>query len=135
MTPHITLGIPAVAQLARRLQALAKPLDDELVLVQYFDQAGGGSGKWWTSLEEANHMSTVDDVHQRLALLPEWGQRNAVRVVRIPPGEDVAFLYGRARPQVGTTGPATGRWFAGGAEQFRLLEFDEAWVVASRAIP
>ncbi|MBW3650399.1 MAG: hypothetical protein KY458_07520 [Actinobacteria bacterium] len=98
----------------------AGPLDDELVLVQYFDEAGDGSGKWWTSLDEANRMSTTDDVHQRLALLPEWGSENAVRVLRIPPGEDVAFLYGRARPQVGTTGPARGQWFAGGGEQFRL---------------
>lgn len=29
----------------------------------------------------------------------------------------------------------TAQWFAGGGEQFRLLELDEAWVVASRAMP
>jgi hypothetical protein len=108
------------------------PLDDELVLVQYYEEGGSGTMKWWTSTDEANALTTDAEVMDRLALIPDWGPRDAVRVARIPEGTDVTFLHGRAGPQasreLGVTVP-------GGGEQFRFLDFDEGWIVASRRLP
>ena len=108
------------------------PLDDELVLVQYFEEGGSGTMKWWTSTDEANALATDGEVMERLALIPDWGPRDAVRVARIPEGTDVTFLHGRAGPQasreLGVTVP-------GGGEQFRFLDFDEEWIVATRGLP
>lgn len=108
------------------------PLDDELVLVQYFEEGGSGTMKWWTSTDEANALATDGEVMDRLALIPDWGPRDAVRVARIPEGTDVTFLHGRAGPQdsreLGITVP-------GGGEQFRFLDFDEDWIVATRRLP
>lgn len=76
-------------------------------------------------------MPTIDDVRQRLALPPEWGERTAVRVARIPEGTDVEFLYGRAKGQVSEAGDV----YAGGGKQFRFRDFDERWILETRRIP
>ncbi|SRR6266511_684880 len=108
------------------------PVNRDLHLVQYFDESSTrASMKWWTSTDDANSMATIEDVRQRLALLPEWGERDAVRVAHIPEGTSVDFLHGQAAKQTAQTGAR----YAGGAEQFRFRDFDERWVVETRTIP
>lgn len=107
------------------------PLDRDLTLVQY--PVGDGTratAKWWTSTDEGNLAQTMDDVHRRLALLPEWGDRNAVRVARIPEGTEVEYLYGRTAAQV-----QDGVVYAGHGEQFRFRDFDEQWIRERRTLP
>jgi hypothetical protein len=87
--------------------------------------------RWWTSTGDANTMATIDEVRQRLALLPEWGERDAVRVARVPHGTKVEFLYGQTAEQTAQTGVR----YAGGAEQFRFRDFDERWVLETRTVP
>ncbi|HEV8686729.1 MAG TPA: hypothetical protein VGQ84_05595 [Gaiellaceae bacterium] len=107
------------------------PLDRDLVLVQYFDESSSSATmKWWTSTGDANTMATIEEVRHRLALLPDWGERDAVRVARVPRGTEVEFLHGQAAEQT-----AHGLRYAGGAEQFRFRDFDERWVLETRTIP
>jgi hypothetical protein len=108
------------------------PLDRDLTVVQYFDESSSrASMRWWTSTGDANTMATIDEVRQRLALLPEWGERDAVRVARVPHGTKVEFLYGQTAEQTAQTGVR----YAGGAEQFRFRDFDERWVLETRTVP
>jgi hypothetical protein len=108
------------------------PLDDDLVVVQYTDYGNPGSLNWWTTTTQANSMKTLDEVTDQLALLPEWGARDGVRVARIPEGSNVTFMYGKTAPQ---TSKLNGKVYQGGGEQFRFLEFDEDWIVEFRKIP
>ena len=86
------------------------PLGEELRLVQYFDKSSErASLKWWTSTDEANSMRTIDEVRERLALLPEWGERDAVRTARVPRGTEVEFLHGEAAEQRVAHGAAVRR--------------------------
>ena len=108
------------------------PLDRDLTLVQYpVGDGAGATAKWWTSTDEGNLAQTMDDVHRRLALLPEWGERTSVRVARIPEGTEVEYLYGRAAPQVAEDGVA----YAGHGQQFRFRDFDEQWIRETRQLP
>ena len=108
------------------------PLDDDLVVIQYTDYSNPGSLNWWTTTGQANKMSTIDDVMDDLALLPEWGARDGVRVATIPAGSNVTFLYGKTAKQVSQL---TGKVYAGGGEQFRFLDFDEDWIVEFTKVP
>jgi hypothetical protein len=108
------------------------PIDRDLTLVQYFDESSSrASMKWWTSTGSANDMTTIEEVRQRLALLPEWGERDAVRVARVPHGSHVEFLHGTAADQTAQTGAR----YLGGGEQFRFRDFDERWVLETRSVP
>lgn len=107
------------------------PLDRDIELVQYFDPDRPGSPKWWTSTDEANELRTIDEVHERLALDPAWGERTGVRVIKIPKGTDVTFIHGKAK-EITTN---TGDLLKGGGEQFRFLDFEEDWIVSTRRIP
>jgi len=106
-------------------------LSRDLHVVQYFDGADpNATNKWWTPTSEANRMSTVDDVHQRLALLPEWGTRNTAQVAVIPRGTPSEFLYGRAAAQEGR-----GITYAGQGLQIRFRDFDPKWIRETRPLP
>ncbi len=121
-------------RLARELENFAPgtasyhtgPLDEDLWMVQFSDSAGGGSLSWWTTVDQAGAFRSVDDVHEALALLPEWGHRDAFAVARVPEGTDIGFLEGDAAPQLQ---PSTGRVFEGGGQQLLLERFDTDWVV------
>lgn len=48
------------------------PLEDDLVLVQFHADTALGDGrsaKWWTTLDQANSFSTIEDVQQLIQLL------------------------------------------------------------------
>ena len=88
-------------------------------------------GKSWSaSLELDNKMPTVDDIHQHLALVkPDWGARNSYSLIKIPAGEQVTFISGKAAKQFSRE---TGEPFAGTGYQIRLRDFDEKWVIATK---
>lgn len=113
---------------------MSGPLDEDLTLVSYHADTPLGQGrsaKWWTSLSEGNGFSTIGDVHQGLALPPEWGTREVVSVIRIPKGTDVTAYVGHAAEQIG----ADGTRYAGQSLQYRFKDFDPSWIVDSRKIP
>ena len=109
-------------------------LSDDLTLVQFHSNAPIGSGrtlKWWTSLEQANKFSTEEDLLQSLALLPEWGERNYVTLIRIPKGTDVAFYKGFAKFQFSR---GTQEIYFGGGIQYRFKYFDKNWIIKTKLI-
>lgn len=75
-------------------------------------------------------MSTIDDVHQGLALPPEWGSRDAVTVIKIPKGTDITAYKGLASPQLGKTGEL----FNGNAVQYRFKDFDPSWILETKSL-
>jgi hypothetical protein len=108
-------------------------LDDDLFLVSYHVDKPVGQGrsvKWWTTFEQGNKMSTIEDIHQSLALLPEWGSREAVSVAKIPQGTKIESYQGFAEKQF----DPFGNEYKGGGEQFRFKFFDEAWIIDTRSI-
>lgn len=52
-------------------------IDKDLYLVQFHSNAEVGNGrslKYWTTFDEANGISTVDDYMNQMALLSNWEQ-------------------------------------------------------------
>lgn len=105
-------------------------IDDDLYLVQY--HGGEGSLKYWTTTGQANSFSTVDEVMEGLALLPEWGDRSMVSVAKIPAGTEVKYAFGTAIEQ---TSRITGQTVSGNGLQYLFEEFDPSWVLETRQIP
>ncbi|MDG5493415.1 RHS repeat-associated core domain-containing protein [Niveispirillum sp. BGYR6] len=109
-------------------------LTEDLTLVSYHQDTPFGEGrsaKWWTTTDQANSFSTVDDVHQGLALPPEWGKREVTSVAKIPKGTDITAYIGTAKEQQSNISGV----FKGGATQLRFKDFDPSWIVESRRIP
>lgn len=80
---------------------------------------------WATHLNIDDKMPTTEHIHQHLALVkPDWGERNAYSVIKIPKGEQVTFISGKAAYKESKTFEP----FAGGGYQVRLREFDEKWI-------
>ena len=111
-------------------------LKEDLWLINYHDKAkplGLGKGErtlsWATHLELDNKMPTVDDIHQHLALVkPDWGARNSYSLIKIPAGEQVTFISGKAAGQFSKAGDE----FLGGGYQIRLRDFDEEWIIETK---
>lgn len=77
-------------------------IDKDMTLVQFHSDAAVGSGrslKFWTTAEEANKFSTIDEYMDKMALLSEWGERGTVSVSKIPAGTKVKYAIGTARGQ------------------------------------
>jgi hypothetical protein len=110
-------------------------LSRDLTVVQYHCDAAVQEGRslaWFTPVHEVNPLHTVDEVMDRLALLRCWSERTQVTVARIPAGEPVRFLYGRARAQHDL---ATGERRPGGGVQYRFYNFDPNWILETRELP
>ncbi len=112
-------------------QLISGRLKDDLVLVSYHADVPLGqnrTAKWWTTTDQANAMPTIEDIHQRLALPPEWGTREAVSVIRIPKGSEITAYKGLASEQLGQTG----QLFGGNGVQYRFKDFDPDWIIETR---
>lgn len=109
-------------------------IDADMTLVQFHSDAAVGQGrslKFWTSAEEANKFSTIDEYMNNMALLSEWGDRGTVSVSKIPAGTKVKYAIGTAREQANIV---TGEVRSGGGLQILFDEFDPNWVVQTREI-
>ena len=90
------------------------------------------TAKWWTTTAEANQISSVAELRKRLALPPEWGDRSAVSVARIPKGTEIEYYVGTAKEQISRVDGAV---FPGGGTQYRFRDFDPAWITETRTLP
>lgn len=106
-------------------------LSRDLVLVRFSNQANGRLN-WFSPIQEANRLATMDEVLNYFALLSKWGERNWVTVARIPKGEQVKFLYGRAKVQQDLAKVEVRQ---GGGVQYRFYDFDPNWVSQTLEIP
>lgn len=103
-------------------------LSRPLCLVRYYGRRveRDPGATWWTTCDENRRLPTISAVRRRLALPRAWGRRDARIFARIPAGETVVYLRGRAAPQCEPGGSAC---FPGGGVQllFRDDDFHRAW--------
>ena len=72
----------------------------------------------------------VNDYMNKLALSKEWGDRNTVKVARIPAGIEVEYAVGTAREQLLIEDPRPG-----GGVQYLFSQFDTDWITEIRGFP
>lgn len=107
-------------------------IDEDLYLVQFHSNAEVGSGrslKYWTTFDEANGISTVDDYMNKMALLSNWGARDNVSIAKIPAGTKIKYAIGTAKEQVGAIESRPG-----GGLQILFEQFDDSWVLDTRPL-
>ena len=108
-------------------------IEEDLYLVQFHSNAEVGSGrslKYWTTFDEANGISTVDDYMNQMALLSNWGARDNVSIAKISAGTKIKYAIGTAREQVGAIESRPG-----GGLQILFEQFDDGWVLETRPLP
>ncbi|MBA3602478.1 MAG: hypothetical protein H0W50_02305 [Parachlamydiaceae bacterium] len=107
----------------------------EMVLVQYHGSGVVGvdrSHNWWMVPNEANYFHTLEEVMNKAGLLTSFGERNFVSVARIPKGEQLTFLSGKAGKQIDAI---TGEIRPGGATQLRIKDFKAEWIRETKKLP
>lgn len=82
--------------------------------------------KWATHIKVAKNIITMDDVYEHLGLLKEWGNRDAMTLIKIPKGERATFISGHSMWQESIL---TNDFKKGGGFQIRFRDFDEKWIV------
>jgi len=111
-----------------------RPTATPRCLVNYFDGSqplGSRSYKYWTSCDENAKFKTITDVQNGLALLPDWGPRNARVIACVPAGASLPYLRGQAAPK---WSEEAGRQYYGRDLQFRVLSFNKDWIVQRQAV-
>ena len=103
-------------------------VDKDLILVQYSSDAPDASLCYWTTVDEANRITTLNDYMDKLALSKDWGNRNNVKVERNPAGIEVKYAVGTAREQLLIADPRPG-----GGVQFLFNQFDTDWITEIRS--
>ena len=103
-------------------------VDKDLILVQYSSDAPDASLCYWTTIDEANGITTLNDYMDKLALSKDWGNRNTVKVARIPAGIEVKYAVGTAREQLLIADPRPG-----GGVQYLFNQFDTDWITEIRS--
>ena len=103
-------------------------VDKDLILVQYSSDAPDASLCYWTTVGEANGITTLNDYMDKLALSKDWGNRNTVKVARIPAGTEVKYAVGTAREQLLIADPRPG-----GGVQYLFNQFDTDWITEIRS--
>jgi hypothetical protein len=113
-------------------------LEEDLYLVQLHADVplhDGRSAKYWTTADQANALTSLDDFEEYLALNPDWneytGPRVQISVARIPKGEQITFAIGSASSQPSNQ---LGRELKGGAIQLLFADFDPSWIRSTRTV-
>ena len=86
----------------------------------------GGEKIWCNDVE--NEITSLNDYMDKLALSKDWGNRNTVKVARIPAGTKVKYAVGTAREQLLITDPRPG-----GGIQYLFNQFDTEWITEVRS--
>jgi hypothetical protein len=87
--------------------------------------------KWFMPVCEGNKHCTIEEVQNAMAKLSACGQISHVTLARIPPGEPVRFLYGRAMEKID---PVNSEVRPGGGVQYRFFDFDLNWIVLTKKL-
>jgi hypothetical protein len=83
-------------------------------------------------LAEGNKHWTVDEIQNAMAKLNKFGDVTEVSVAKIPAGEPVRFLHGRAKEQADLL---SNEMRPGGGVQYRFFDFDPKWIVQTKKLP
>lgn len=104
-------------------------VEEDMILVQFSSDAPNASLRYWTTVDEANGISTIDEYMNKMALSSEWGNRNVVKVARVSKGTNVTHAIGTAKAQTNIIDPRPGN-----GKQILFSEFDTDWVTEVRTI-
>ena len=70
---------------------------EDMILVQFSSDAPNASLRYWTTIDEANGISTIEEYMDKMALSKEWGNRNVVKVARVKKGTEVTHAIGKQK--------------------------------------
>lgn len=107
----------------------------DLLVVQYHSSAPLGelrTHKWFMPACEGNKLCTIESVMDSVSKLTHYGEITHVSVAKIPAGEPVRLLHGRA---ISKLDPDTQIIRPGGGVQYRFFDFDPKWIVATKKLP
>ena len=108
-------------------------VEKDIYLVQFHSGAKVGEGrslKYWTTIDQANDISTIDDYMNKMALLSEWGDRDYVSIAKVPAGTKIKYAEGTARPQSNDIETRPGNGI-----QLLFEKFYDGWVIETRQLP
>lgn len=88
--------------------------------------------KWFMPATQGNKLHTIEEVMNSVSKIKAFGEITQVSVARIPAGEPIKFLHGRA---VSKFDSHTNVIRPGSGVQYRFYDFDPKWIVETRALP
>lgn len=101
-----------------------------MYIVQFHSDAEVGNGrslKYWTTFDEANGISTIDDYMDKMALMSNWEARDNVSIAKIPAGTEIKYAVGTAKEQIGENESRPG-----GGLQILFEQFDDSWILDTK---
>lgn len=102
---------------------------EDMILVQFSSDAPNASLRYWTTIDEANGISTIEEYMDKMALSKEWGNRNVVKVARVKKETEVTHAIGTAKAQTKISDPRPGN-----GKQILFSKFDSNWITEVRNI-
>ena len=102
---------------------------EDMILVQFSSDAPNASLRYWTTIDEANGISTIEEYMDKMALSKEWGNRNVVKVARVKKRTEVTHAIGTAKAQTKISDPRPGN-----GKQILFSKFDSNWITEVRNI-
>ncbi len=110
--------------------------EKDLYLVQLHSGKEVGDGRslrYWTTFDEMNGISTIDDYMDKMALLSEWGPRDNVSIAKVPAGTKVKYVIGTAKDIAKDTLNNI-EYRPGGGFQLLFEQFDEDWIIRTQKL-
>ena len=118
-----------------KLKEFNGTLTKDLLVVQYHSSEPlheFRTHKWFMPICEGNKHSTIDGIQDAVAKLSAYGEITEVTLARIPAGEPVRFLHGRAKEKINSL---NNEIRPGDGVQYRFFDFDTKWIVESKKLP
>ena len=104
-------------------------VEKDVILVQFSSDSPNASLRYWTTVDEANGISTIEEYMDKMALSKEWGNRNIVKVARLKAGTRVKHAIGTAKAQLSLIDPRPGKGI-----QVLFNKFDPCWITEVREL-
>lgn len=108
----------------------------DLLVVQYHSAAPLGelhTYKWFMPIPKGVEHGSIESLMTAVSKMHHVGDITHVSIAKIPAGEPVRFLHGRA---ISKLDPDTNVIRPGGALQYRFFDFDaDQWIVATLKLP
>jgi hypothetical protein len=109
-------------------------LSKDLMVIQYHSSEPlhqNRTHKWFMPVAEGTKHPTIEGIQDAVAKLSAFGEITEVTLARIPAGEPVRFMHGKAVQKIDAL---TGEVRSGGGVQYRFFDFDLNWIVLSKPL-
>jgi hypothetical protein len=109
-------------------------LSRDLMVIQYHSSEKlhqTRTHKWFMPIFEGTQHPTIEGVQDAVTKLSAYGEITEVTLAKIPAGEPVRFLHGRAKQKID---PLADEMRPGGGVQYRFFDFDLDWIVLTKKL-